>query len=158
MTSLSLSSHAAARAAKVQAEYPLSRYESPAIAWGTVTTDRIWSCIQVASDLQLARRVPTYAYEFADRHSPLATVSPTPVALGAAHAMELPYLFSLGRARLHLSADQPHVTGRRPAHGPRRRAPLRVLEQPEIATRTQGVDIVHLGDRECGPMAASMVS
>lgn len=96
----------AARAAKVQREYPLSRYRSPALAWGAVTTDRIWSCTQLATDHVLARRVPTYAYEFADRHSPLAKLTPSPIALGAAHAMELPYLFTLGSGKLPLTSDQ----------------------------------------------------
>jgi para-nitrobenzyl esterase len=100
----------AARAAKVEAEYPLSRYDSPAIAWGAVTTDRIWSCTQVATDHQLARRVPVYAYEFADRHSPLTKVTPAPIPLGAAHAMELPYLFTLGSAELPLTADQQRLS------------------------------------------------
>jgi para-nitrobenzyl esterase len=94
------------RAPKVQSEYPLSRYDSPAIAWGAVTTDRIWSCTQVAADHQLARRVPTYAYEFADAHSPLTKVVAAPIPLGAAHAMELPYLFALGRANLPLTQGQ----------------------------------------------------
>ncbi|MEV0799705.1 carboxylesterase family protein [Kribbella sp. NPDC050281] len=81
----------ARQAAKVLREYPLNRYESAAAAWTAVTTDRIWSCTQIASDQQAARRVPVYAYEFADKHSPLADDG-----LGAIHAAELPYLFSLG--------------------------------------------------------------
>ncbi|MEC3976875.1 carboxylesterase/lipase family protein [Amycolatopsis sp. H20-H5] len=93
-------------APKVEAEYPLARYESPAIAWGAVTTDRIWSCNQVTTDRQLARRVPTYAYEFADRDSPLTRAFPGKVPLGAAHAMELPYLFSLGGAEFQFTPDQ----------------------------------------------------
>ena len=81
----------ARQAPKVLRHYPLDRYESPAAAWGAVTTDRIWSCTQVATDQQAARKVPVYAYEFADKHSPIAHPG-----LGAAHAMELPYLFRLG--------------------------------------------------------------
>jgi para-nitrobenzyl esterase len=100
----------AARAAKVEAEYPPSAYDSPAIAWGAVTTDRIWSCTQAATDDQLARRVRVYAYEFADQHSPLAKVIPAPIPLGAAHAMELPYLFALGSAELPLTPDQQRLS------------------------------------------------
>ncbi|WP_405068262.1 carboxylesterase family protein [Kribbella sp. NBC_01510] len=81
----------AQQAPKVLRQYPLDRYESPAAAWGAVTTDRIWSCTQIASDQQAARKVPVYTYEFADKHSPIAQPG-----LGAAHAMELPYLFRLG--------------------------------------------------------------
>jgi para-nitrobenzyl esterase len=100
----------AAQAAKVQAEYPPSHYDSPAIAWGAVTTDRIWSCTQLATDHELARRVPVYAYEFADKHSPLTKLTPSPIALGAAHAMELPYLFTLGSAKLPLTTDQQRLS------------------------------------------------
>ncbi|TDU82212.1 para-nitrobenzyl esterase [Kribbella voronezhensis] len=78
-------------AAKVQREYPLAQYGSTAVAWGVLTTDRIWSCTQVANDQQAARRVPVYAYEFADKHSPISQPG-----FGASHATELPYLFSLG--------------------------------------------------------------
>jgi para-nitrobenzyl esterase len=90
------------QAAKVLREYPLDRYESPAAAWAAVTTDRIWSCTQVATDQQAAlHRVPVYAYEFADKHSPL-----TQPGQGAAHAVELPYLFRLGGYDLPLSETQ----------------------------------------------------
>ncbi|WP_020386494.1 carboxylesterase family protein [Kribbella catacumbae] len=81
----------ASDATKVLQEYPLAQYGSTAAAWTAVTTDRIWSCTQVATDRQAVRKVPVYAYEFADRHSPLSQPGQ-----GAAHAVELPYLFSLG--------------------------------------------------------------
>lgn len=81
----------ASDAKKVLQEYPLAQYGSTAAAWTAVTTDRIWSCTQVATDQQAARKVPVYAYEFADKHSPLSQPGQ-----GAAHAVELPYLFSLG--------------------------------------------------------------
>ncbi|WP_410792605.1 carboxylesterase/lipase family protein [Kribbella sp. C-35] len=91
----------AQKAAQVLRQYPQSRYESPAAAWGAVTTDRIWSCTQVATDQQAARKVPVYAYEFADKHSPIAAPG-----LGAAHAMELPYLFRLGGYDFPMSETQ----------------------------------------------------
>lgn len=89
------------QAAKVVREYPLSAYDSAAEAWTAVTTDRIWSCTQVQNDRQAARFVPTYAYEFADKRSPLASAGQ-----GAAHAVELPYLFSLGGYDFPLSETQ----------------------------------------------------
>lgn len=89
------------QAAKVVREYPLSAYGSAAEAWTAVTTDRIWSCTQVQNDRQAARFVPTYAYEFADKRSPLAAPGQ-----GAAHAVELPYLFSLGGYDFPLSESQ----------------------------------------------------
>jgi len=100
----------ARRAAKVEAEYPVTSYASPAVAWSVVTTDRIWSCNQVTTDRQLAGRVPTYAYEFSDKFSPLTKFTPSPIPLGAAHAMELPYLFSLGGANLPFEPDQQRLS------------------------------------------------
>jgi len=47
------------------------------------------------------QRVPVYAHEFADRHSPLSSDGQ-----GAAHAMELPYLFALGGFELPLAPEQ----------------------------------------------------
>ncbi|MEU8221016.1 carboxylesterase family protein [Kribbella sp. NPDC048915] len=91
----------AAKAPEVLRHYPEDRYESPAAAWGAVTTDRLWSCSQVATDQQAAREVPVYAYEFADKHSPIAAPG-----LGAAHAMELPYLFRLGGHDFPMSETQ----------------------------------------------------
>ncbi|HEY3558597.1 MAG TPA: carboxylesterase family protein [Kribbella sp.] len=95
----------ASKAAQVLKHYPQSRYESPAAAWGAVTTDRIWSCTQVATDQQAARKVPVYAYEFADKHSPIAAPG-----LGAAHAMELPYLFRLGGYDFPMSPAQQRLS------------------------------------------------
>ncbi|MBB5976739.1 carboxylesterase/lipase family protein [Kribbella solani] len=89
------------KAAQVLQHYPLSRYASPTAAWSAVTTDRIWSCTQVATDQQAAGRVPVYAYEFADKHSPIEGPGQ-----GAAHATELPYLFRLGGYDVPLSATQ----------------------------------------------------
>jgi para-nitrobenzyl esterase len=90
-----------AEAAEVQREYPLAQYGSTVAAWTAVTTDRIWSCTQVANDQQAARKVPVYAYEFADKHSPLAQPGQ-----GAAHAVELPYLFRLGGYDFPMSETQ----------------------------------------------------
>lgn len=92
-------------APKVLHEYPLAQYGSTAAAWTAVTTDRIWSCTQVATDRQAARKVPVYAYEFADKHSPLSQPG-----LGAAHAVELPYLFSLGGYEFPLTETQKRLS------------------------------------------------
>ncbi|TCO44608.1 para-nitrobenzyl esterase [Kribbella antiqua] len=93
------------QAAAVLREYPLDQYDSAAVAWAAVTTDRIWSCTQVATDRQAARHVPVYAYEFADKHSPLAQPGQ-----GAAHATELPYLFRLGGYDLLTTAAQQRLS------------------------------------------------
>ncbi len=93
------------QAAKVLREYPLDRYDSAAAAWTAVTTDRIWSCTQVATDQQAARKVPVYAYEFADKQLPLAQPGQ-----GAVHAAELPYLFKLGGYDWPLSETQQRLS------------------------------------------------
>jgi para-nitrobenzyl esterase len=95
----------AQQAAKVLREYPLAQYGSAAAAWAAVTTDRVWSCTQVANDQLAARRVPVYAYEFADKHSPLSQPGQ-----GAAHAVELPYLFSLGGYEFPLTDAQKQLS------------------------------------------------
>jgi para-nitrobenzyl esterase len=81
-------------AALIAAQYPLSDYKSPALALSTLGTDAIFSCPTLILDQDLARYVPTYAYEFNDENAP----SPYPSGdfpLGAAHSFELPYLFTL---------------------------------------------------------------
>jgi para-nitrobenzyl esterase len=93
------------QAAAVPREYPLDRYDSAAAAWAAVTTDRIWSCTQVATDQQAAQHTPVYAYEFADKQSPLAQPGQ-----GAAHATELPYLFRLGGYDLLTTAGQQRLS------------------------------------------------
>ncbi len=78
----------------IAARYPLSDYKSPALALSTLGTDAIFSCPTLKLDQGLARYVPTYAYEFSDENAP----SPYPSVgfpYGAAHAFELPYLFTL---------------------------------------------------------------
>jgi para-nitrobenzyl esterase len=81
-------------AALIAAQYPLSHYKSPALALSTLGTDAIFSCPTLILDQDLARYVPTYAYEFNDENAP----SPYPSVgfpYGAAHSFELPYLFTL---------------------------------------------------------------
>ncbi|GAB2761896.1 carboxylesterase/lipase family protein [Amycolatopsis magusensis] len=88
------------QAARIAGEYPVSAYESPMHAWAAVTTDRIWSCTQHSAGRELARKVPVYSYDFADQHSPIAG------DLGAAHAVELPYLFALTGIEFPFPPDQ----------------------------------------------------
>ncbi|GAA4608432.1 carboxylesterase family protein [Actinoplanes octamycinicus] len=78
------------RAGQVAAAYPVSSYPTPALAWAAVATDRIWACPTLAGDQLLARRTPTYAYEFAERHGPAPS---TGYPWGAFHGAELAFLF-----------------------------------------------------------------
>jgi para-nitrobenzyl esterase len=84
----------AATAAKIAAQYPLSRYPSPPVALGAVGTDAIFACHALTAEKSLARYVPTYAYEFNDENAPELFLPPVGFPYGAAHASELPYLFS----------------------------------------------------------------
>jgi para-nitrobenzyl esterase len=84
----------AATAAKIAAQYPLSRYPRPPVALGAVGTDAIFACHALTAEESLARYVPTYAYEFNDENAPELFLPPVGFPYGAAHASELPYLFS----------------------------------------------------------------
>jgi para-nitrobenzyl esterase len=82
-----------ASAAAVLAEYPLSGYASPDLAYAQVITDSAFSCPALRAD-KLARRSGVYAYEFSDPSPPddfnLTTLT---FPLGAAHSTELQYVF-----------------------------------------------------------------
>jgi para-nitrobenzyl esterase len=84
----------AAIAGAIAAQYPLSRYPSPPVALGAVGTDAIFACHALTAEESLARYVPTYAYEFNDENAPELFLPPAGFPYGAAHASELPYLFS----------------------------------------------------------------
>ncbi|MCX5394018.1 carboxylesterase family protein [Streptomyces sp. NPDC006482] len=81
--------------ARALARYPLSAYERPAYAYGTAFGDRLFACPALAVDPLLAQRGKVYAFEFADRTSPLFASLPqnTGFDFGATHAAELNYLF-----------------------------------------------------------------
>jgi para-nitrobenzyl esterase len=69
--------------------YPLQRYPSPApfIAYRTIMADAFSVCPALASDSQLARYVPVYAYEDDDADSPPSpTNTPETQPLGAYHS------------------------------------------------------------------------
>ena len=83
-----------ADAGRVLAEYPLGDFSSPSLALATVWTDRAWSCPALRTAAGFATRVPTYAFEFADRDAPWASdVTKPGFPTGAFHAAELQYLF-----------------------------------------------------------------
>ena len=85
---------APAMASKIAAQYPLSRYPSPPVALGAVGTDAIFACHALTAEESLSRYVPVYAYEFNDENAPELFLPPVGFPYGAAHASELPYLFS----------------------------------------------------------------
>jgi para-nitrobenzyl esterase len=59
-------------------------------------TDRVWVCRHVTDNRALARHVPVYGYEFADRTAPAGWFPfPPDSPPGAFHSSDLPYLFDL---------------------------------------------------------------
>jgi para-nitrobenzyl esterase len=96
-----------ARAAGIAAEYPLSAYPSPVVAFTLLVSDASFACPALQVDRWTAARgVPTYAYQFNDDNAPLNIVGH---GLGlATHGTELPYLFDQPNAPFPamLNADQ----------------------------------------------------
>jgi para-nitrobenzyl esterase len=81
-------------ASRVHAQYPESAFDSPSVAWASVLTDRMWARSTFEQHHLFAEHVPTYAYEFADRQSPMYLPFPEDFPPGAFHAAEVPYLFN----------------------------------------------------------------
>ncbi|WP_185001674.1 carboxylesterase/lipase family protein [Crossiella cryophila] len=81
------------RAAAILREYPLSRFDSPALAWSTVLTDGLWATATFEQAELAARKGKTFAYSFADRDAPVYLPFPESLPPGAFHAADTPYLF-----------------------------------------------------------------
>ncbi|WP_328786807.1 carboxylesterase/lipase family protein [Streptomyces sp. NBC_00273] len=81
----------------VEADYPVTAFATPALAWATVLTDVSFVCPTLRDGAALGRHVPVYAYRFSDRGAPDFTGLPQPPDLpyGATHGFELPYLFTI---------------------------------------------------------------
>jgi para-nitrobenzyl esterase len=77
---------------KVLAEYPLSAYPSPDLAYASVFTDSAFSCPALQADT-LASGSGVYAYEFSDPNPPNDFGLTFTFPLGAAHSTELQYVF-----------------------------------------------------------------
>jgi para-nitrobenzyl esterase len=86
-----------ANADAVLARYPLHEYGSPSEALAAALTDRDWALPIDDTRRLLARHVPVFAYEFAERDTPWFPGFPRPsFPVGASHMLELPYLFAVG--------------------------------------------------------------
>ena len=86
--------------------YPLAAYPSPTLALGAVGTDALFACRARAAVQALSRFVPTYQYEFNDRGAPFFfQVAHPSFPMGAFHAAELQYLFTLRGLPSRLSGD-----------------------------------------------------
>ncbi|HTF50107.1 MAG TPA: carboxylesterase family protein [Pseudonocardia sp.] len=90
------------------AHYPLSRFAGQApIAFSAAATDGGFACITSEMAQALSAAVPVYEYEFNDTTAPVsASVAGTPFPLGAAHSLELPYLFELNGLPLNAAQQQ----------------------------------------------------
>jgi para-nitrobenzyl esterase len=85
----------AGQAAVIAAQYPLSAYASPPIAFSALDTDQNFACPALQVDKWTSRFVPTFAYEFNDENAPERFLDPDSFDFGAAHESELQYLFGL---------------------------------------------------------------
>lgn len=97
------------RAASIAAEYPVSSYLLPAIAFSTLDSDANWACPALQMDQSISKRVSTFGYEFDDDNAPTRYFPPFPAPVAAAtHLSELPYIFDLNDAPVQtpLSSDQ----------------------------------------------------
>jgi len=73
-------------ASQVLAKYPVTRFDSPGVAWRTVAADSDTVCPSLVTDQDLASRMPTWGYEIDDNDIPPYTpAGPGVVAPGASH-------------------------------------------------------------------------
>ncbi|WP_079168945.1 MULTISPECIES: carboxylesterase/lipase family protein [unclassified Streptomyces] len=94
------------QARRIRAAYPTGSFPSPGLAWATVVTDRMWARGTEAQHRVLGSRVPTFAYEFADRDAPMYLPLPGRFDFGAFHAADGPYLFEDEQAEPHFTPAQ----------------------------------------------------
>jgi para-nitrobenzyl esterase len=83
------------RAAVVAAEYPLSAYPAPIVAFSTLVSDANFVCPALQVDRWTSERVPTFAYQFNDDNAPSRFADPTKLPPIATHSSEYQYLFDL---------------------------------------------------------------
>lgn len=159
--------------------YPLRAYGRPAYAYAAAFGDQLFACPALRADSRLAERGRVYAYEFADRTSPLFASLPQDADFdfGATHAAELNYLFKpYGRSAARnaeqraLSAQMtaywgsfihgsaPHAEGQQPmpeqGSRPGRVLQLRTLSEGGNATTT-GLPAAHRCDLWDGAAASA---
>ena len=77
----------------ILASYPLAHYPSPDLAISAVFTDAVFACPAFGADVDLAKAVPLFAYEFADENAPEPFLPPVSFPYAAAHASELQFIW-----------------------------------------------------------------
>lgn len=106
-----------ADAGRVRAVYSPEEYGSPSLAFAAMDTDRAFACPQLRTGRALARQVPAYGYEFADRTAPTYAPFFTDLPPGAAHGSELAYLFDLAIGPWGPDFQEVELTSRQRALG-----------------------------------------
>ncbi|EER61780.1 Carboxylesterase type B [Acidovorax delafieldii 2AN] len=76
----------------VMQEYPADRFATRSDAAAAAITDMLFACPARAINRWTSVHVPTFAFEFSDRTAP-SYLKPVSFAMGAAHTLELAYLF-----------------------------------------------------------------
>jgi para-nitrobenzyl esterase len=84
----------AGTADRVLAQYPVSAFASPSLAYVAVATDAGQACRHRILDQLVSKWVPVYAYEFRDRTAPYY-FPPMSFPVRAAHTIDIQYLFPL---------------------------------------------------------------
>jgi para-nitrobenzyl esterase len=79
-------------ASQVLEKYPLSHFDTPAIAWRTVAADSDTVCPALETDADLATRMPTYGFEIDDNDLSPYPLNPPPA--GAEHVGAWNYVYS----------------------------------------------------------------
>ncbi|MFB9907775.1 carboxylesterase/lipase family protein [Allokutzneria oryzae] len=103
----------AARADRVAAEYPITRFGGSAKrAFAAVGGDFAATCPALEEAKMLGAHTPTYTYQFADPHPPGSQDSPSGADLGAYHGSELLYLFDMGDSFGQLTVAQRQLSSR----------------------------------------------
>src|SRR5262249_25313686 len=82
----------AANPDEVMAHYPLSQYPSPSQAVATARTDSSVCALNQSAKVY-ATKVPTYAYEFADRTLPTLIPKLPTLTMGVGHGNDIQYVF-----------------------------------------------------------------
>jgi para-nitrobenzyl esterase len=88
----------AARASAIAAEYPLSAYPAAVLALSVLVSDANFACPAFQVDRWVAKRVPTFGYEFDDDTSPQIFAGPALPPI-ATHSSEIQYLFDQPNAK-----------------------------------------------------------
>ena len=89
----------ATRAAEIAAEYPLTAYPFPWVAFSTAVGDASFACPALQINQETSQRAPAYAYEFNDDNAPPNFTGPLLPPPVATHESELQYLFDLPNAQ-----------------------------------------------------------